>query len=146
MSLAMSRYDSAAGGAPRATAESAARTWGASRSASEYTATASSPSSWQARITRRAISPRLATRTREMRPSAISLQPSPAPDLRLDPEGVQRPAQRRSDVRGAAVERDGRRAPRVVLVERQPQRGEHEVLRRHAVALGLGPRHPYQGP
>src|SRR6185503_7519899 len=45
-------------------ARSAARTWGLRRSASENTATASSPSSWQARMILRAISPRLATRTR----------------------------------------------------------------------------------
>src|SRR5438309_470705 len=60
----MSRYDSAAGGGPIGTATWAARTWGESRSASEYTATASAPSSWQARMIRRAISPRLATSTR----------------------------------------------------------------------------------
>ena len=46
------------------TARSAARTCGLERSASEYTATASSPSSWQARTMRSAISPRLAIRTR----------------------------------------------------------------------------------
>ena len=40
-------------------------TWSASRSAVEYTATASTPSSCSARITRTAISPRFATRTRE---------------------------------------------------------------------------------
>src|SRR5262245_39353109 len=46
------------------TAWSASRTWSASRSASEATATASSPRSWHPRITRAAISPRFATRTR----------------------------------------------------------------------------------
>src|SRR5262249_8631346 len=45
------------------TDSSALRTWRASWSAVEYTATVSSPSSRQARITRSAISPRLATRT-----------------------------------------------------------------------------------
>src|SRR6186997_2997854 len=47
------------------TAWSARRTCSASLSAVEYTATASTPSSWSARITRTAISPRFATRTRE---------------------------------------------------------------------------------
>ena len=47
------------------TARSASRTCSASSSAVEYTATASMPSSWSARMTRTAISPRFATRTRE---------------------------------------------------------------------------------
>src|SRR5262245_51616279 len=46
------------------TARSARRTCRASSSAVEYTATASIPSSWSARMTRTAISPRFATRTR----------------------------------------------------------------------------------
>src|SRR5437588_7746992 len=46
------------------TARSAIRTCSASSSAVEYTATASTSSSCSARITRTAISPRLATRTR----------------------------------------------------------------------------------
>src|ERR1700749_3763347 len=46
------------------TARSARRTCSASSSAVEYTATASMPSSWSARMTRTAISPRFATRTR----------------------------------------------------------------------------------
>src|SRR6267154_616802 len=46
------------------TASSAASTWGECASASEYTATASRSSSRQPRMIRRAISPRLATRTR----------------------------------------------------------------------------------
>src|SRR3954468_20481215 len=46
------------------TARSASFTQAPSRSTVEYTATASTPSSWQARITRTAISPRFATRTR----------------------------------------------------------------------------------
>src|SRR5689334_25233840 len=45
------------------TSSSANRTWSDSRSASEYTATVSSPSSRHARITRSAISPRLAMST-----------------------------------------------------------------------------------
>src|SRR3954454_10925558 len=46
------------------TARSASRTWSAFSSAVEYTATASMPSSCSARMTRTAISPRFATRTR----------------------------------------------------------------------------------
>src|SRR5215467_13923246 len=46
------------------TAWSASSTCSASRSAVENTATASMPSSWSARITRTAISPRFATSTR----------------------------------------------------------------------------------
>ncbi len=46
-----------------ATASSAMRTWTALRSASEWTATVRKSSSRQARITRQAISPRLAMRT-----------------------------------------------------------------------------------
>src|SRR3954454_2755563 len=45
------------------TSSSAKRTWSDSRSASLYTATVETPSSRQARITRSAISPRLAIRT-----------------------------------------------------------------------------------
>src|SRR5689334_16454168 len=45
------------------TDSSASRTCGAWASASEYTATERTPSSWQARTTRSAISPRLAMRT-----------------------------------------------------------------------------------
>src|SRR5262245_60959639 len=59
------RWPSAAGAGPGAPASSACRTWSASRSASEKTATVLMPSSRQARITRTAISPRLAMRTFE---------------------------------------------------------------------------------
>jgi hypothetical protein len=51
---------------PRAKASSASRTCGASASGSAYTATLARPASLAARITRTAISPRLATRTLEM--------------------------------------------------------------------------------
>src|SRR5688572_21668786 len=57
------RYDLAAGPGPSTNASSAKATCKASRSASEYTATASIPSSRSVRMTRTAISPRLATRT-----------------------------------------------------------------------------------
>src|ERR1041385_2331922 len=64
MSAGMRRELSAAGRGPIRTERSASRTWSAFSSAVEYTATASIPSSCSARITRTAISPRLATRTR----------------------------------------------------------------------------------
>src|SRR4051794_11469526 len=57
------RYESRAGAGPMQTSSSAKRTCSDSRSASEYTATVSTPSSRQARMTRSAISPRLAIRT-----------------------------------------------------------------------------------
>src|SRR6476469_3885849 len=63
MMLGIRRYELRLGGGPIQTSSSAKRTWSDSRSASEYTATVSSPSSRQARMTRKAISPRLAMRT-----------------------------------------------------------------------------------
>src|SRR3954470_3116454 len=62
MMRGMLRYDSRAGAGPMHTSSSANRTCSDSRSASEYTATVWMPSSRQARITRSAISPRLAIR------------------------------------------------------------------------------------
>ena len=56
------RYDSLAGPGPSRYASSAIATCSAARSASEYTATAPIPSSRSVRMTRTAISPRLATR------------------------------------------------------------------------------------
>src|SRR5947209_4882300 len=58
----MLRYDSRAAAGPIAYASSAMRTCKESRSTSEYTATDAMPNSRQARITRTAISPRLAIR------------------------------------------------------------------------------------
>src|SRR5262245_25467413 len=58
------RYDSPAGAGPMQIAWSASLTYDALRSASENVTTDSMPSSLQARITRRAISPRLAIRMR----------------------------------------------------------------------------------
>ena len=63
MTLSMSRYDIEGSDGPRCTATSASATNGASTSASEYTATVRMPISTHERKTRRAISPRLATRT-----------------------------------------------------------------------------------
>src|ERR671932_2860103 len=57
------RYDRAAGPGPSRWASPARTTCWASRSGSEYTATEAIPSSSSARMTRTAISPRLATRT-----------------------------------------------------------------------------------
>ena len=56
------RYESRDGGGPMHTASSARSTWRASRSASEYTATVAMPIFRAVRITRHAISPRLAIR------------------------------------------------------------------------------------
>src|SRR2546427_3572975 len=85
-----------------ATASSASATNGHARSASEYTATDRIPSERQARMMRRAISPRLATRTLESkdsgggrrvprdevhrRPAPARLPPRPA-DGAHDPAG-----------------------------------------------------------
>src|SRR6476646_6711498 len=63
MMRGMLRYDSRDGGGPMHTSSSANRTWSDSRSASEYTATVCTPSSRHARMTRSAISPRLAIKT-----------------------------------------------------------------------------------
>src|SRR4051794_39296185 len=63
MMRGMLRYDSRAGGGPMQTSSSANRTCSDSRSASEYTATVCTPSSRHARMTRSAISPRLAIST-----------------------------------------------------------------------------------
>src|SRR5205814_6677121 len=60
------------------TAWSARRTCIASLSAVEYTATASTPSSCSARITRTAISPRFATRTR------LNMERTPVQRLELE--------------------------------------------------------------
>src|SRR5438552_4248489 len=165
-SLAMSRYDSAAGAAPIGTARWAARTWGESRSASEYTATDSSPSSWQARTIRRAISPRFATRTRVkgaigFQLSAVSVSMSGADGRQLKAETaspsaarylirqskrLERLAQGRRRAGGAGVQRQGGRGPRVVAVEREAQRGEDKIARWYAVVLQVGARHPDQRP
>ena len=68
--------------APIRTASSAACTWGASQSASEATAIVRMPSRRQVRMTRRAISPRLATRTDANTP------PDPRRYIRNTPNGV----------------------------------------------------------
>src|ERR1051326_2669754 len=62
MRRGMLRELSRLGARPMQTSSSAKRTCSDSRSASEYTATVSTPSSLHARITRRAISPRVAAR------------------------------------------------------------------------------------
>src|SRR2546425_2851014 len=142
----MSRYDWAAGAAPIGTARWAARTWGESRSASEYTATDSSPSSWQARTIRRAISPRFATRTRVKGAIRRHTSAAAARYLVRQVERLERLAQGRRRAGGAGVQRQGGRGPRVVAVEREAQRGEDEIARWHAVVLQVGARHPDQRP
>src|SRR6478735_8900932 len=64
MMAGMCRYDCLAGAGPMHTLSSANLTCSAFESASECTATASMPSSRHARMTRNAISPRLAMRMR----------------------------------------------------------------------------------
>jgi len=59
----MSRYAVSCGPSPSSTASSASCTWRAAPSASAYTATAFMPSRRTVRMTRRALSPRSATRT-----------------------------------------------------------------------------------
>src|ERR1051326_8699339 len=61
--LVMFKYDSRAGAGPSKYASSALETCSAPRSTSEKTATVAMPISRQARMTRTAISPRLAMRT-----------------------------------------------------------------------------------
>src|SRR4051794_3786757 len=63
MSAGMDRYEWRAAGGPMQTFSSAKRTCSESVSAVEWTATERRPMSRQARITRSAISPRLAIRT-----------------------------------------------------------------------------------
>src|SRR5690348_6970004 len=63
MSAGIERYESRAAGGPMQTFSSAKRTCSASVSAVECTATDRRPKSLQARITRSAISPRLAIST-----------------------------------------------------------------------------------
>src|SRR5262245_21502042 len=90
------RYDSAEVAPPSATASSASRANGDLRSGSEKTATVEMPSSRQVRNTRRAISPRLATRTFRIvftrGPGAF------APMTRLHPEDAE--ARRARNLRG----------------------------------------------
>src|SRR5262249_45428412 len=66
------RYDSRLGGGPTRTASSASRTCGAAASASEKTVTLRMPMARRVLSTRRAISPRLATRTLWIRRTGAS--------------------------------------------------------------------------
>src|SRR6185295_16651407 len=81
----MLRYESRLGGGPMQTSSSANLTCSASTSAVECTATVLIPSSLQARMTRRAISPRLAIRIlRNMeRPPAPLRRHRPQPEQDL---------------------------------------------------------------
>src|SRR5437660_4731391 len=98
------------------------RTWRASRSASENTATVASPASRQARITRTAISPRLAIRTLLMRRS-----PRGAGSLGGD---ASRTRSARQDLQPAEEVRDleGRGIRRVGAVHRVGLDRRREVL------------------
>src|SRR5262245_54890890 len=154
----MTRYDSRAGGGPIRTASSANRTNGASASASEYTATVAMPIALHVRITRSAISPRLATKSLSILRTTRTLtlldrgQHEPAPvDVaradagRLDPaahevcgadvqliDELGRIGGERADVTFVIRARDSRRAHQIVAVDRaQPHTAAN---RRHAVA------------
>src|SRR5213593_603533 len=91
-------------------------------------------------MTRSAISPRLATRTRRIEVT------SPASDLGSQFERIEGFAKPADAADGPRVERSHRRGPRFVLIDRQSQRREHEVLRRDAVALRFASGHPDEGP
>src|SRR3982751_31952 len=87
------RYDSRAGGGPMRTASSANRTNGASASASEYTATVAIPIARHVRITRSAISPRLATSTLSIDrigPTLLRFGPRPPDPVVLEAGAVRR--------------------------------------------------------
>ena len=74
MTASIDRYDSRAAGGPIRSALSAARTWSASASASEWMAIGEMPSSRQARITRMAISPRFAISRRRKGGAGMSVR------------------------------------------------------------------------
>src|SRR3989442_1118293 len=94
---------------------------------------------------RRAISPRLATRTRLM----VVMTPSSPPATRYLARYVERRhglAQRGRRARRPGVGRERGLRPGVVAVERHPQRPEHEVARRDPRALPLRSGHPHERP
>src|SRR6266576_620944 len=68
------------------------------------------------------------------------------PDLGPELEGVERLAETADIVHSAAVDRGCSDRPRFMLVDRQAQRGEHEVLGGHTVRLPFFPAHPDERP
>src|SRR5712692_2295363 len=94
---------------------------------------------------RRAISPRFATSTRRIivpPPPPFSL---PAPHFvfgHLVPRD--RAAQRRSEGSRAPVDGDRRARPGIIRVERELERGKHEVLCRDRVVAGAATGRPYE--
>src|SRR3954462_11688525 len=109
------------------TSSSAKRTCSDSRSASEYTATVWMPSSRQARMTRSAISPRLAIRTfLNMSAVLLLLERAPALIARAGhPLDAERELRRARGVEERAFVRDG--ALRVPLHQRLVE-GLHPIL------------------
>src|SRR5258706_6531465 len=94
---------------------------------------------------RRAISPRLATRTRLM----VVMTPFSAmttPHLARHFERRHWLAQRRYDAGGPRVRGERRLGPGVIGVQRYPQRPEHEVAGRDPLALPPPTRHPNKRP
>src|SRR2546423_4837745 len=91
---------------------------------------------------RTAISPRFATRTRLMGPSAISR--SPTSNLARQSERVEGLAKPRRMARGATIDRGDWGRPGVMLVHGEAQSCKHEILRRYAVRFGLFAAHPHE--
>src|SRR5438309_1938616 len=119
------------------TARSASRTCSAPSSAVEYTATASMPSSCSARITRTAISPRFATRTRLNTRKSLRIGPfghglalprPPAPDASR-PAATARAARARAPPpRARARSHDRSARQRLEVEQRLPELDRRCVL------------------
>src|SRR5689334_4969945 len=125
MIFSIERYESPGVEPSSENASSASRTKSASRSGSAYTATLPIPASLQARMTRTAISPRLAIRTfcRGLIPAAVSGTRAPYRSAfgrrRGSGDGV-------AGGHGTRGDADGDRGAAVALL----RRGDHERLAR----------------
>src|SRR6266576_6694882 len=94
---------------------------------------------------RRAISPRLATRTREM--SAISRRlAATTRHLAGDAKRREGFAQPRRRARCPVVERERRLRPRIAVVHGHLGGGEYEIPRRHGVIHYVRAGHPHERP
>src|SRR2546430_1478150 len=94
---------------------------------------------------RRAISPRLATSTRLISVMRRPARSSPTRrHLARHLERRERRAQCGRHAGGPGVRRERGIGPWVVCVETHPQRGEHEVARRHSRPLPQGSPHPHE--
>src|SRR3954471_22071106 len=126
ISLSTFRYDSDAGPGPSRYASVARLTCCASRSASEYTATDSIPSSSSARMTRTAISPRLATSTLvNIRARHAIRPPDPRPPRTVDPQRPGPPPRPgRPTALGRRTRRGGAPEARAAGLRGRPRRHE----------------------